>query len=185
MRSTRTAAASRLVGRVAAVALSGVLVVACGDDDDDSSADDEPTSETTTAGTESDGQVQDGDGPTVDVDPGEVTVEQGDDSITSSAEFPDDFPDFKIRFPTDFSLFLVQERNVGGAVGWTVIGSVPKEPDLVEFELLGSYGDPDEHVTDDDAIRLRFDGANGLDLVFTLTADADGNTALTLSVTEV
>lgn len=172
-----------LLAPVALLASLGLL--ACGGDDDTvTDIGDTPSADDTTdadAGGDADDDSADLD---LDLGGGEVVIEQGDDSITAGAALPDDFPVWAIYLPEDFSILQVQERDSAGSVQWIVLGSVPKTPDIVEFELLGFYGDPDVHTEEDGAITMEFQN-NGFLVSFTLVENADGDTTTTLSATEL
>lgn len=168
---------------IAALVSAGLVFGACGGDDDDAAVDSSQPDESADLSPTED-PSDDADDPDLDLDPGEVVVEQGGDAITSGAEFPDDFPVWAVKLPDKFALLMVQERDVAGDVGWTVLGTVPREPDLVEFGLLGSYGDADEHTNEGGVIRMRYADANGYEQTFTMEANADGDTALTIAVSE-
>ncbi len=171
-----------LLAPVALLASLGLL--ACGGDDD--TATDTGDTPSAVDGTTDDGADADDGSADLDLDlgGGEVVIEQGDDSITAGGALPDDFPVWAIYLPEDFSVLQVQERDSAGAVQWIVLGSVPKTPDLVEFELLGFYGDPEEQAEENGAISLEFQN-NGYLVSFTLQENADGDTTTTLSAREL
>lgn len=176
-----------LLAPVALLASLGLL--ACGGDDDTTTdAGDTPTAVdgADVDGTTDDGADADDDSADLDLDlgGGEVVIEQGDDSITAGGALPEDFPVWAIYLPEDLSVLQVQERDSAGSVQWIVLGSVPKTPDIVEFELLGFYGDPEEQTEENGAITLEFQN-NGFQLSFTLQENADGDTTTTLSATEL
>ena len=166
-----------LLAPVALLASLGLL--ACGGDDD--TATDDGDTPAAVDGS-SDGDSSDGGSPDLDLGPDELTIEQGDDSVTMGASLPDDFPD-SVYLPADFSILQVQERNIAASLGWIVLGSVSDAPDVVEAELLDHYGDPDER-TDAGAIVMRYEDDGGYEIKFTLQENADGDTTTTVSVVE-
>lgn len=175
-----------LLAPVALLASLGLL--ACGGDDDTAADDgDTPAAVDGTgdgdAGAGDDSTDDDSTDLDLDLGGGEVVIEQGDDSISAGGSLPDDFPGSAVRLPKDFSVLQVQERDSAGSVTWIVLGSVPNAPDIVEFELLGIYGDPDVHTDENGVITMEFQN-NGYMVSFTLQENADGDTTTTISATE-
>ncbi|WP_436793670.1 hypothetical protein [Actinospongicola halichondriae] len=156
---------------IAALVSAGLMVGACGGDDD-AASDDVPAAE-----------PDDGaDAPDLDLGSDGVTIEQGDNSVTvSGLGIPDGFPD-SVWLPEDYEVLSAQEQDDGGSVAWILLGSVAGPPDDVASDLIDHYGEPDSREDPSDSTILEWTGRDGHDLSFTLQANADGDTVLTVSV---
>lgn len=119
----------------------------------------------------------------------EVTVSDGDDSITTGATLPVKFPRGIIRFPLGFVVGQAQEKDVGGVRSWIVLGTVTEPRSPVRAELVAFHGEPDSESGDasfpnDDPVVLSWDDREGYTLRVTLTTNNDGDTVASYVVVE-
>lgn len=158
---------------MAAIVSAGLVLGACGGDDDDSAGDDVPAAD-----------ADDGTGaPDLDLGPDDLTIEQGDDSVTvSGLGLPDGFPD-SVWLPPGYEVLSAQEQELGGSTSsWTVLGSVSGPPADVAAEVIGHYGEADQREQPGETTILEYADRDGNDLKFSMLANADGDTVLTVTV---
>lgn len=171
----------RRIGIMVMVAGAAALLAGCGDDDDSSS----PSVSDVVAESGSEGSDPgEGDGDVdVDLGAGEITIEDGEDSVTAGGALPDDFPD-AVVLPDGYQILQAQERDYGGLRGWIVIGLVDDTTAAVRTDLLDKYGEPDEDLEQDGVVTLRWLDVGGDQAQFTLTPNADGDAGVSINVQE-
>lgn len=156
---------------MAALVSAGLVLGACGGDDDSASPD-APTADADDGTEASD----------LDLGPDDLTIEQGDDSVTvSGLALPDGFPD-SVWLPPGYEVLSAQEQNLAGSSSWTVLGSVAGPPADVAAEVIGHYGEADQSEQPGDTTILEYSDRDGHDLKFSMLANADGDTVLTVTV---